>query len=202
MDRTDFPFRSERLSLDFAATLGERGHSDIERLPTPADLARWTVDARLLAAPPAVDDRQLDQARQLREAVYRCVQAVTGGAQPQRQDIETINRWAGQPLLPRYLGPDGRTGLPTGTETIDQVLAELARDAIDLLSGPEIDLVRQCARPACSIFFVDRSRGHRRRWCSMNYCGNDAKKQTFRSHEFARDGEREPGMPRTQGVKP
>ncbi|TIX73400.1 MAG: hypothetical protein E5V30_01705, partial [Mesorhizobium sp.] len=37
----EFRFRSNRLVLDFIATVGERGHRDIERLGTLDDLDRW-----------------------------------------------------------------------------------------------------------------------------------------------------------------
>ena len=35
--------------------------------------------------------------------------------------------------------------------------------------------VRQCANPACVLYFRDRSRARRRRWCSMAVCGNRMK---------------------------
>ena len=43
-----------------------------------------------------------------------------------------------------------------------------------LVSGDR-ELIRQCEDDACGWLFVDRSRGGRRRWCSMADCGNRAK---------------------------
>ena len=54
---------------------------------------------------------------------------------------------------------------------------------IDLLAGPQVDKVRECAEETCSILFVDASRPGKRRWCSMNRCGNKVKKAAFRNRD-------------------
>ena len=59
-------------------------------------------------------------------------------------------------------------------------MATAARDAIDLLSGPELEKVKECAEETCSILFVDSSRPGKRRWCSMRICGNKIKKAAYR----------------------
>jgi predicted RNA-binding Zn ribbon-like protein len=40
--------------------------------------------------------------------------------------------------------------------------------------------VRECAGEDCGALFLDTSRPGTRRWCSMDTCGNRAKKSTFR----------------------
>jgi predicted RNA-binding Zn ribbon-like protein len=60
-------------------------------------------------------------------------------------------------------------------------LSLLARDALDLVSSPALARVRRCADPTCGALFYDGSRPGHRRWCSMDVCGNRAKKQTLRS---------------------
>ncbi len=39
--------------------------------------------------------------------------------------------------------------------------------------------VRKCGNPRCPIFFYDVSRTGKRRWCSMDSCGNQAKVRAF-----------------------
>ncbi|MEM7337131.1 MAG: CGNR zinc finger domain-containing protein [Actinomycetota bacterium] len=46
--------------------------------------------------------------------------------------------------------------------------------------------VRSCDHGACTIWFVDTSKAGRRRWCSMERCGNRAKAQ--RHYARQRDG--------------
>ena len=43
--------------------------------------------------------------------------------------------------------------------------------------------LKTCEGPACTLMFTDRTRGHRRRWCSMAICGNRAK-QTAHRHRL------------------
>lgn len=60
-------------------------------------------------------------------------------------------------------------------------LSVLARDAIDLFGGPLARRVRVCAAEDCGLLFVDASRPGRRRWCSMQRCGNLAKVRKHRA---------------------
>lgn len=57
------------------------------------------------------------------------------------------------------------------------VLARVAVASAELLTSDPPMLVRRCAGAewGCGWLFVDRSRGARRRWCSMEVCGNRAK---------------------------
>lgn len=61
------------------------------------------------------------------------------------------------------------------------LLALIARDALDLVTTPAaLGRIRDCASPDCGAIFLDNSRPGTRRWCSMDRCGNQAKKATFR----------------------
>ena len=44
----------------------------------------------------------------------------------------------------------------------------------------EFSNVKACEGDACTLIFVDRTRGHRRRWCSTAVCGNRAKVAAYR----------------------
>ena len=67
---SDFRFGLGHVTLDFLATLGGRPESRVERLAAPEDLSRWIAEAGIAAAPGA-DSEQLDDARELREAIRR-----------------------------------------------------------------------------------------------------------------------------------
>ena len=51
----------------------------------------------------------------------------------------------------------------------------------------EVDFrdVKACEGHACTLLFVDRTRGRARRWCSMAVCGNRAKQAAYRSRTRA-----------------
>lgn len=180
-----FRFTAGRLSLNLVATLGERGHRDIERLLSPADFARWCVDAGLMSNTPEVSPKTLRSVKMLREAIYQVAQALRCDHVPNVVDIETINAWAARSPVVLQLKPDGRSVSWTTVCSVDAALASIARDAIDLFSSSWVERIKTCANPDCAMLFLDTSRPGQRRWCAMsgNGCGNRAKKTTWRQRQ-------------------
>ncbi len=71
--------------------------------------------------------------------------------------------------------------MPTNATTAAALVASVARDAIDLLSGPLAGRIRECSAGDCALLFFDTSRAGRRRWCSMASCGARAKMAAYRA---------------------
>jgi len=92
---------------------------------------------------------------------------------------------AGWPISPPIAALT-RDGHVVRDGSFRSVLALLASDAIDLADSPDLALVRWCADPFCTRPFVDRSRGHRRRWCGMRGCGDRAKAAAYRRRQRER----------------
>jgi predicted RNA-binding Zn ribbon-like protein len=61
------------------------------------------------------------------------------------------------------------------------VLAPVAEEMARLLIEEDLSLVRQCGGDDCTIVFLDRTKAHKRRSCSMAACGNRAKVAAFRA---------------------
>jgi len=179
-DVWEFPFRSGRLCLDFVATLGSRGQLNLERLAEPGDLERWLAQAGLGAPGSAspVSPADLAAAVRLREAIYGLVLLDPGCRRPDAARV--VNQMAAPAPLAPELDDAGRGSAWAPGGTVTQALSSVARDAIDLLSGPLIARVRSCAGPDCTILFIDSSRPGARRWCSMEACGNQAKSAGLR----------------------
>jgi len=79
--------------------------------------------------------------------------------------------------------PSGRTGGAgwVGTASGSELLATIARDAVDLLTGPMVHRIRMCSGQRCYLIYVDTSRPGRRRLCSMEHCGNRHKVRALRA---------------------
>jgi predicted RNA-binding Zn ribbon-like protein len=182
----EFHFLGGCPSLDFVATRGERWRRNFERLRTPDDLGRWAVEAGLLLEPPSVEQELLPAAWELREAIYRTAR-LAGQAQPDPGDVDMINVWARRPPLEPRLQPDGREAVlrPPAGDGAAALLSTIARDAIGLLTGSHAHRVRECASDTCALLFVDTSRPGKRRWCSMELCGNRAKTKQYRKRKAA-----------------
>jgi predicted RNA-binding Zn ribbon-like protein len=59
------------------------------------------------------------------------------------------------------------------------MLWPIVGSAAELLASDNLPLVRACSSKTCQWFFLDTSKNHRRRWCSMKLCGNRAKVRKF-----------------------
>ena len=71
-----------------------------------------------------------------------------------------------------------------GTNRADVVLAALAGDAIELVTGPRRADLRACGAPGCVLVFL---KDHpRREWCS-NACGNRARQARHYRRAHGRD---------------
>ncbi len=72
-------------------------------------------------------------------------------------------------------------------ENPKDLLVPVAESLVDLLVNGDLSLVRRCANSSCTLWFYDRTKGHRRRWCTQTICGNRAKVAAFRSRQSAVD---------------
>ncbi|MFJ7215542.1 CGNR zinc finger domain-containing protein [Amycolatopsis sp. NPDC098790] len=168
-----------RLCLDFVRTLRHRGtSSESEELPDAEAWGAWIDQLGPFATP--VHPASAADARALREAVY---ELLTGEV---REGVRRrVNRFAALPVPAPSLTPAG--GLRwQAADPAEAMLALLARDAVDLVTSPEFARVRRCAGERCGALFLDTSRPGTRRWCSMEICGNQAKKSTYRAKTTTR----------------
>jgi predicted RNA-binding Zn ribbon-like protein len=173
---SDFRFGLGHATLDFLATLGRRNDNPIERLAAPSDLSRWIAEAGIADTLPASRE-QLDDARELREAIRRLLSSARQHDQPGPSEQRLVNEWARKPVAAPQIGP-GFARLSAGPDPVTAALAYVARESVELLTGPDLARVRDCA--GCTLQFVDRSRPGTRRWCSMERCGNRSKTAHYR----------------------
>src|SRR5690349_7479036 len=177
--------RTGRLCLDLVATVrGRFGASTEDGLANEVGVSRWLSDLGLQSVPPP-DPAGAELLRRLREAIFRLATYVAGvgdGDPASPTDLALVNETAAGPVVVSRLAPaeDGSAGLTAQrpTPTFDQVLALIARDAVDLLGGPEAARLHQCQAEVCGSFYLDTSRGGLRRWCSSASCGNRMRVQT------------------------
>lgn len=176
-------FRTGRSCLDFCHTGGGGPLAKFELLRDGPSLADWLGVVLNLEGIDATDD-DVAQARELRRAIWSAAHALIAHDPVTDEQRQAINDAATrEPIVP-FLHADGTVSAKQPV-TIGQVLSTLARDAIDLFSGPLAVRIRVCAAGNCGLLFVDQSRPGARRWCSMQRCGNLAK---VRRHRAASGG--------------
>jgi predicted RNA-binding Zn ribbon-like protein len=177
-------------ALDFVNTVTKRfTDRPIDFLPDFACLMAWGLHSGVLDeeehaagiragqhAHTAV--RVCARALRLREALFRSFSDRVDGLDLSDDAVEVLNRELARAAQTWRLVGDGgavRWHWPVGDPAL--VLARLAVASAELLTREESTLVRRCAgaEHGCAWLFVDHSRGGRRRWCSMEVCGNRAK---------------------------
>ena len=194
-----------RTSLDFANTVDwHASEQPVEYLTSYAALVAWGQHVGVLSdrqaeqlldeagRHPTEAEAILEQARVLREAIYRIFAAISAGRPAEEGDLAVLNA-----ELPRALSQsriivsgDGYAWGWIGAEdALDRMLWPVVRDAVDLLTSGELVRVGQCADERCGWLFLDASRNRSRRWCSMEDCGNRAKARRHYQRSRASDAD-------------
>jgi predicted RNA-binding Zn ribbon-like protein len=179
-----FWFDAGAVCLDFAHSGGEGRYAVFESLHEPSDLREWLAKPPLAAVMTVpVTARDLTMARALRQAIWDAAHARAARRPLPTGAIAIINRAAATaPLVPE-LATDGTTAGWVPPVRATQALSMLAREMIELLSGPLSDRIRECASDNCPLVFVDLSRPGARRWCTMERCGNRHKLRALRARQ-------------------
>lgn len=179
------------LALDFANTVSNRAREDRhDWLHHYTNLVSWgklvgllpdrTAASLLQEAEnnPDLRDKILQQAIMLREAIYRIFSAAAASQVPEEADLNTLNAHLTQALDHiRVVPVDGEFAWDWqgGDGDLDQMIWPVVRSAADLLTSDQLGRVGECQGKGCGWLFLDTSRNHSRRWCSMEECGNRAK---------------------------
>ena len=139
-------------------------------------------DGGMLRAMGATDARRcaaaLAEALRLRETIRAMLGAMASKRSLRAQWVAEVNQALAAGVgAARLLRQESgwRLGLSPGPAGPLQALAPIARAIADLaVSGRSVE-IGKCANPRCVLYFRDRSRTRRRRWCSMAVCGNRMK---------------------------
>jgi len=178
-----FRFDPGALCLELLTTGGPGRYRRYEVLHEPADLADWAGRSRLTPTPVlAISAAEVADARSVRDGLWRVVLADLRDEPRPPGDLAAVNAAAARPSLAPAVAATGKrawAGTPSGT----QLLATVARDAVELLTGPYAHRIRSCAADNCELVYVDTSRPGRRRWCSMEHCGNRHKVRALRARQ-------------------
>ncbi|QXJ25000.1 CGNR zinc finger domain-containing protein [Actinomadura graeca] len=180
-----FRFDAGAVCLDFAHTGGEGRYAVFETLHEPADLGGWLAQPPLGAVltVPATT-RDLIAAKALRQAIWDAAHAQAAHRPLPATTVAAINRAAAAAPLAPALTAAGTAEWAAPVRAA-QALSALAREMIELLSGPLSARIRECASDNCPLVFVDSSRPGARRWCSMERCGNRHKLRALRARRDA-----------------
>lgn len=150
---------------------------------TDTDVVDWLVRAEWLIDSNGFDvgGELLPAARDLRSIVQALVEQRKGG---ERLFLEALNRFLAearsypQLVLGAELEPSLERVRPQQNSM--QLLAPLAEAAAEMLVDDDFSRIHTCANPDCILWYYDRTKSRRRRWCSASTCGNRHKVAAYR----------------------
>jgi predicted RNA-binding Zn ribbon-like protein len=168
-------------ALDFVGTLrARRNPVPLEKLTSPGSLTAWYREAGVVASSEVTClPADVPKAIGVREAIYTLVFARLNDLPYDEQAAAIVNAAAQRPAAVPQLLPRGHRI----EATADQALSTVARDAIAILGGSDVELLKECGRPECTQVYLDLSRGGRREWCAMETCGNKMKARAYRARK-------------------
>ena len=179
------------LCLDFTNTTHCHGCDDPrDDLMTYYDLVSWSQRVNILgeheaqsllreaAGNLAKSTRVLQQAKTLRNLIYRIFSALANQRTVEKADLSGFNQALSAAMKRSEICATAQ-GLSWGWladhHALDRMLWPVVRSAADLLTSEELNRLRQCEGNNCTWLFLDVSKNRRRRWCDMRECGNRAK---------------------------
>jgi predicted RNA-binding Zn ribbon-like protein len=191
-------FLGSHPALDFLNTRPTPRGAPIELVGDGTSFAAWLDDARLLPATTASAlkrrfgaaalDEAAAEARDLREWARDWIarwRDAPGGAY--KTELRRLNQLMARARCYPELVITKDAGFQLTDrwriDSADELIAVVAAQIASLVATEEPALVKRCAGPGCTLWFVDRTKAHSRLFCSATVCGNRAKVAAFRERQ-------------------
>jgi predicted RNA-binding Zn ribbon-like protein len=196
-DRMPPLFIGSHTAVDFLNTAFAPDGEAIEMIGDGRELIAWLIEAELLSDAEASKlarrlgrqgtDAVAAEARKLREWTREFFERWrTAPERDYAAELQYLNKALANEAQQRELirTEDGfelvnRVRIESGSELLALLAAHLAR----LIAEEDPALLKQCAGTGCTLWFLDRTKAHRRLFCSAAACGNRAKVAAFRERQ-------------------
>jgi predicted RNA-binding Zn ribbon-like protein len=192
--KPEFQFVAGHVSLDFANTLDYRYDPpgriellpDFESFLVFANQARILSDGQVRKLLAQTSERDANDAiRQvvgLRETLYSLFLSVVTGHTPNPVHLRAYNRFLSDVRVADSICWQKHAfvvATPDVAMSPSGPLRPIMDAANDLLTSPDWRHIGECSDKSCRWLFLDHSKNHSRRWCSMQVCGNRSKAKRF-----------------------
>ena len=195
-------FVGDHVALDFLNTIAAPRGETIESIPNGEGYLAWLADAALVDQKETSEllkkfgkeavDRVATEARELREWFRR---ELVHAAKVQKdwrtpEVIAKLNTLlASDSAYWQLKEVEGQKILREERRLTkaQQLLIPVVQKIAELLTHPDQILIKLCANPNCTLWFFDRTKSHRRLFCSTAVCGNRAKVAAYRERQRERN---------------
>jgi predicted RNA-binding Zn ribbon-like protein len=193
-------FIADSRGLDFLNSVATPADVPVDWLDDGEGLLAWLDQAQLVprATLDGIRDRAMAgelnkvaaQVRDLREWFRSFVRRHKGAplTAAALREVDPLNHLLERDekyerLVARQDGEDSRLALESlrRWRSPESLLQPIGEALAILLTKEDFSHIKACEGPACTLLFADHTRGHTRRWCSMEICGNRAKQAAHRN---------------------
>ena len=182
----EFLMLADHPALDFMNTVVRINGELVDFLQTDDDVLRWLARAGWpvdKSAAKFYPDMLLEVGLGLRAAIQGAIKDRKAG----KPCHGIMNGFLYEARNHLKLVPDDQEGLRLERQwdlkTPEEILGPLIVSAAELLVNGDFSMIKHCENAECVLWFYDRTRAHRRRWCSMATCGTRKKVAAFRQRE-------------------
>ena len=200
-------FIADAVGLDFLNSISTPVDVPVDAIDDGKGLLAWLKESGMVPAKtleqfrahamPGELDAVAAQARSLREWFRAFVLERRGrpliGAD--LKALEPLNRLlardeAYQAIIVRDDGESAHLELSSNRRwrAPESLLLPIGESLARFVCEEDFTHVKSCEGENCTLVFVDHTRGHQRRWCSMAVCGNRAKQAAHRSRHRNKAG--------------
>lgn len=176
-DNTAFTYIGNNLAIDFLNTRIFDRDEEIELLNSPQEFYSW-VNGAGLSIDDDIKSQDLSIILEFREALSHVFTATLNDRAIPSKALDIINKHLiNHGVEQKLKRVQGRLEIHSVNTKMsqEQLLGHIANEAALLLVSNKLEKLKKCANPKCILLFIDTSKSGKRRWCSMDVCGNRAK---------------------------
>lgn len=190
-------FLANHPAIDFLNTSLAPDGGSIELLATGTEYVEWLMAANLLDKKRGLDltrrtsgkalESAAEEARHVREWMRAWLTRWRSNPEGDyRKEIAALNA-----LLSRATYSRAVVRTESGLSVVDRpqvqeadgLLGLVASQLAALITHEQPELIKDCANPACTLWFLDQTKSHRRMFCSASACGNRVRVAAFRQRK-------------------
>lgn len=180
----NFLFIGEHYITDFVNTELKPTGKLIDLFQTNDDVKRWFKEVGLVKEIEEIElnDIFFNEIKEYRDFIKKSFFEYLDNKSDLTLLLEKTNKILKQnEVLLQVLNFNGeykQTFLPH-KKNVNILLITIAIELAKLVSSEQFKYLKRCNNHDCVLLFIDNSKNHSRRWCSMEICGNRSKVNNF-----------------------
>ncbi|MDQ0110751.1 putative RNA-binding Zn ribbon-like protein [Paenibacillus harenae] len=179
--------------INLANTIVMQDNQSVDVLEDPSNMLQWLEGNGLLEGELTVEPGKASIHYALILLRNICLEAITDLHGEGRLSDQTFSKLAKKSS---ELIVDVRTErsndvpylIHEGRSSEDRISYAVLKSLVETVAQYPPERIRKCEHESCILHFIDTSKSGKRRWCSMDLCGNRQKAADFYARQKERSG--------------